>query len=46
MDGKQFTIQFYWIPISELSNIEVYPPNCAELINDINEEVKHFVTHQ
>lgn len=46
IDGKRFKIKFYWIPISELSNIEVYPTNCSELIKDIDGDVKHFVTHQ
>lgn len=46
MDGKEFMIQFHWIPISELSNIEVYPINCVELLNDINGGIKHFITQQ
>lgn len=44
MDEKKFTIQFYWIPISELSNIEVYPEKCKDFIQDIDGEIKHFIS--
>jgi hypothetical protein len=36
-------IYFYWIPISEVKNINVYPVNSAELLLCLDEGVKHFI---
>ena len=31
IDGRNFNIEFHWIPIDKLGDIEVYPTNAAEL---------------
>jgi len=36
-------IYFYWIPLDEVKNINVYPANAAELLLCLNDGVKHFV---
>ncbi|MCL2776339.1 MAG: hypothetical protein FWD71_23805, partial [Oscillospiraceae bacterium] len=36
-------IYFYWIPINEVKNINVYPINAAELLLCLDEGVKHFI---
>jgi ADP-ribose pyrophosphatase YjhB (NUDIX family) len=36
-------IYFYWIPINEVKNINVYPANAAELLLKLDDGVKHFV---
>ena len=43
LENKNFEIEFYWIPIRNIGNINVYPTNTAELFTDINGDVKHFV---
>jgi 8-oxo-dGTP pyrophosphatase MutT (NUDIX family) len=43
LEGRDFAIEFHWIPIEEMSDIEVYPPNTAELIAMPDEGVQHFV---
>jgi ADP-ribose pyrophosphatase YjhB (NUDIX family) len=35
-------IYFYWIPLDEVKNINVYPQNAAELLLCLNEGVKYF----
>ena len=47
--GKEYrendanAIYFYWIPLDEVKNINVYPTNAAELLLCLDEGVKHFV---
>lgn len=43
IEERKFDLEFHWVPISELNNIEVYPTNIVELINKINDGVQHFV---
>jgi ADP-ribose pyrophosphatase YjhB (NUDIX family) len=41
--GRNFNIEFHWIPINETNKITIYPSNAYELLAKLNEGVKHFV---
>lgn len=43
LEGRDFDIEFHWIPLNEVKHIEVYPTNAAELLDKLNEGVQHFV---
>ena len=43
MEGRNFNIEFHWIPIEALSSIELYPTNAAELMKHYGGGVQHFV---
>ena len=43
IDGRDFDIEFHWIPLDEVKNIEIYPTNLNVLIEQLNGGVKHFV---
>lgn len=43
IEGRKFDLEFHWIPIAELKNIEVYPTNVVELMDKINDGVQHFI---
>ena len=43
IEGRKFDLEFHWVPIGELNNIEVYPTNVVELMNKINDGVQHFI---
>ncbi len=43
IEGRDCDIEFHWIPLSDVGNIEVYPSNAIELFKQIDEGVKHFV---
>ena len=43
IEGRDFDIEFHWIPLTKVKNIEVYPSNASELLEHIEEGVKHFV---
>ena len=36
-------VRFYWIPLDEVKNINVYPANASELLSRFDEGVQHFV---
>lgn len=42
-EGDAQAIYFYWIPLDEVKNINVYPAKAAELLLCLNEGVKHFI---
>ena len=43
LEGRNYGLDFYWIPLEEVRNIKLYPTNCAELLNKLNTGVQHFV---
>ena len=43
IEGKGFKMDFYWMPLEELTNIEVYPTNASELIDKLDQGVQHFI---
>lgn len=43
IEGRKFNLEFHWVPIEELKNIEVYPTNVVELMEQINQGVQHFI---
>ncbi|MCL1804291.1 MAG: NUDIX domain-containing protein [Eubacteriaceae bacterium] len=45
IEGRDFIfiIEFHWIPVETLSQIEVYPTNIADFMKRYNEGVQHFM---
>jgi len=43
LEGRNFNLEFHWVPLSELKHIEVYPTNAAELMDQIHQGVQHFI---
>ena len=43
MEGRDFKLEFHWVPIAELDKIELYPTNAPELMKKLDEGVQHFV---
>ena len=43
IEGRNFKLEFHWVPLEELKNIEVYPTNVVELMNQIECGVQHFI---
>ena len=43
MEGRNFQLEFHWVPLEELKNIEVYPTNAIELMKQIDQGVQHFI---
>ena len=41
--GTEANLEFFWVPVSELGKIEVYPTNAPELMKKLDEGVQHFV---
>jgi 8-oxo-dGTP pyrophosphatase MutT (NUDIX family) len=45
-EDDEKAICFYWIPLDEIKNINVYPANAAELLLYLDEGVKHFICRE
>ena len=43
LEGRNFNLEFHWVPMEELENIEVYPTNAAQLISKLGDGVQHFI---
>ena len=43
LEGRNFALDFTWIPLEEVKNIKLYPTNCAELLDCLDDGVQHFV---
>ena len=46
LEGRNFQLEFHWVPIEEVVDMELYPTNAKELLNRLNEGVQHFVYHE
>lgn len=46
IEGRKFDLEFHWIPLEDLKNIEVYPTNVVKLINQIECGVQHFIYNE
>ena len=43
IEGRNFKLEFHWVPVEELKNIEVYPTNTEEMIHQMGQGVQHFI---
>ncbi len=46
IEGRNFDLEFHWIPVTELKNIEVYPTNVVDLMNRLDQGVQHFIYNE
>ncbi len=43
LEGRGFNLEYHWIPLQKLGEIELYPANAAELMSKSDCGVQHFV---
>jgi ADP-ribose pyrophosphatase YjhB (NUDIX family) len=43
IEGRDFKIEFHWIPLADVAKLEVYPTNTAELLGKLDGGVEHFI---
>ena len=43
MEGRDFSMEFHWVPLEGMENRLVYPTNAVELLPKLDEGVQHFV---
>lgn len=43
LEGRDFNVIYHWIPIGEIEDIELYPPQCKKLLREPDPRVVHFV---
>lgn len=42
-EGRNFTIDFHWIPLEKVPETDVYPTNTAKLLHAWDEGIQHFI---
>lgn len=43
MEGRNFELEFHWIPLADARKLELYPVNARELLGKLDGDVQHFV---
>ena len=43
LEGRDFDIMFHWVPLDLVKDIELYPPECKELLSKPDTGTVHFV---
>jgi len=43
MDNTSFKLEFSWVDLKDILNIELYPTNAKELLLNNEKEIKHFI---
>ena len=43
LEGRNFELEFHSVPIDKISDIEIYPANAIQLLENLNDNVQHFV---
>ena len=46
MENGQFKLDFRWVPLDKLNELEVYPVQAAELLAKLDDGVQHFVCRE
>ena len=43
IEGRNFDLEFHWVPLEETGTLELYPTDAKELLLHLDEGIKHFV---
>ena len=43
MEGRKFDLEFHWVPLAQVKELEVYPINTKELLERLDGGVEHFI---
>lgn len=43
LEGRNFDLEFHWVPIEQVKKLEVYPVQAAPLLEKLDEGVQHFI---
>lgn len=43
IEGRNFDLEYHWVPLEQVKNLEVYPTNAADLLRKMDEGVQHFI---
>ena len=43
IEGRNFNLEYHWVPCEKVGDLEVYPTEPPELLRKLHEGVQHFV---
>ena len=46
LEGRDFELEYHWVPIADMGKLEVYPTQTPELMKRLQDGVQHFVYNE
>lgn len=43
IEGRNFNLEYHWVPLENVEKLEVYPTNAPQLLQKLDEGVQHFI---
>lgn len=43
LEGRNFELEFHWVPLEDVDDLEVYPTQTPKLLKELDAGVQHFV---
>ena len=43
IEGRNFQLEYHWIPLEDVEKLEVYPTQAPQLLKKLDDGVQHFV---
>lgn len=43
IEGRNFDVEFHWVPVEDIDKLEIYPTQTPELLEKIHKGIQHFV---
>lgn len=43
IEGRNFDLEYHWIPLEDVENLEVYPTQTRDLLQKLDDGVQHFI---
>ena len=43
IEGRNFELEFHWVPVEKTAELEIYPSDSAKLLSELGKGTKHFV---
>lgn len=43
LEGRNFDLEFHWVPLEQAGELEVYPTDARDLLGKLDQGVQHFV---
>ena len=43
LEGRNFTINFHWVPLEDAKKLLIYPEQCRDLLQQTDGTVQHFI---
>ena len=46
LEGRKFNLEFHWVPLESVRELEIYPTNTPALLEKLQDGIQHFIYHE